>query len=319
MRELLLAQALDACIDAEHRMTGSAAEVIARQPAWARADLRRLLELATALDAAAGQAVMSEDFRVAARGRLMQRISGETEAAPTPEPGAWLTAMPSRNGVYHARRRPGWVWRAAGGGLLAAVLAVAATLSASASALPGEPLYGIKQAQEELEVRLAPDDQARALALLDQADARLDETARLLRLGRTAEVAQTAQRFDDIVERATSMYVVTIDQGSYSAPTTADMQTKLSQQQQQLHELLQTAPEPARADLREALVTTQRSRALVADPVPVERALGRAGATRSGTAAIIPTLAAENVPTLIPTPTTEPAPAETAPAPAEPT
>ena len=90
------------------------------------------------------------------------------------------------------------------------MLATVATLSASANALPGEPLYGVKQAQEELGVRLAHDDQARTLVLLGQADARLDEAARLLQQGRTDQVAQTTQRFDDILDRATTTFVVTI-------------------------------------------------------------------------------------------------------------
>src|SRR6516164_204753 len=74
-RALLLAQALDACIQAERRLPGSADQLIAREPAWARAELRRLVALAGSLDAAAASAVMSEEFRSAARTRLMRRIS----------------------------------------------------------------------------------------------------------------------------------------------------------------------------------------------------------------------------------------------------
>ena len=162
-RELLLAQALDACIEAERRAPGSAAEIIARQPAWARDELRRLVDLAGALDSAAAKTVISEDFRVAARERLMQRIAGRPGVASDSGAGAWLTPVPSANGnVYRVVRRPGrWMWRGFGGGLLAAALVAAATLSASASSLPGDALYGLKQAQEELGVRMAPDDEAR--------------------------------------------------------------------------------------------------------------------------------------------------------------
>jgi hypothetical protein len=267
-RELLLAQALDACIAAERRAPGSAAELIARQPAWARDELRRLVDLAGALDSAAASTVMSDDFRVAARQRLMQRIAARPGIAPEGGAGAWLKPVPSTNGnVYRIVRRPArWMWRGIGGGLLAAALVTTATLSASASALPGDPLYGIKQAREELGVRLAPDDEARALALLSQADARLDETARLLSQGRTTEGAQVAQRYDTVIERATTAYVVAIDDTSRDDATSMRMESKLSQQQEQLQALLQTAPEPARADLREALVATERGRALVSDP-----------------------------------------------------
>jgi Domain of unknown function (DUF5667) len=181
----------------------------------------------------------------------------------------------------------------------------AATLSASASSLPGDALYGLKQAQEELGVRLAPDDESRALALLNQADARLDEAARLLQQGRTTESAAVAQRYDEVVERATTAYVVTVDESSRSEATTTRLDSKLSEQQEQLEEMLQTAPEPARADLREALVATERGRALVSDPRPVDRVLGR-GAPPRPAAAALPTMAVEDEPTVVPTATPVP-------------
>jgi Domain of unknown function (DUF5667) len=283
-RELLLAQALETCIRAERQVPGSADQIIAHQPAWARAELRRLVALAGSLHAAATSAVMSDEFRAAARARLMRRITAQPDhAAPpavgqngrAPIPGGWLSSIPgpgatvSRNGhhrVWRPRRRVGWLWRGGAGGLLAAALVLGATLTASASALPGEPLYSVKQAREEIGYRLAPDDQARTLVLLGQADARLDETARLLQLGRTQYVAETTQRFDDVLGRATTTYVVTIAEAPRSDPTTQTLENKLNEQQQEIQMLLAVAPEPTQADLREALVATQRSRAMVADP-----------------------------------------------------
>src|SRR5262249_32773689 len=152
----------------------------------------------------------SPRFRAAARERLMLSIGAES----SPERNGYgrpvlLTALRGAAG----RRTPGrWLVRSTAG-LIAALLAVTATLRAWASALPGDPLYGVKQAQEELSVRLAGDDESRVLAHLHRADARLDETARLLGEGRTIEAVQTAQRYDQSVERATTTYVVTIDTG----------------------------------------------------------------------------------------------------------
>ncbi|MBV9328511.1 MAG: hypothetical protein JO352_32755 [Chloroflexi bacterium] len=275
-RALLLAHALDRCIQAERQVPGSANQIVARQPAWMRAELRRLLGLAGSLDAVAASAVMSEEFRLGARARLMRRITStpgaayvELGAAPTlvagPRPG--IFSPPPAVARVH-KRRGRWVWRGAIGGILAAILAVVATLSASASSLPGQPLYSLKQATEELGVRLAPDDQARTLLLLRQANARLDETAQLLDEGRTDQAADTTQQFDNVLDQATTTYVVTIAAAPAQAqgPTTAQLETTLSQQQAQLQLMLATAPEPARAELREALVATERSRALVADP-----------------------------------------------------
>jgi Domain of unknown function (DUF5667) len=300
-RELLLAQALDACISAERELPGSSQEIIALQPAWARADLRRLVDLAGSLDAAASNAVMSPEFRAAARTRLMQRI-GANGASVQSALQARLTTVPSRTGTDHAPQRRGirWLWRSSAG-LLAAALSVTATVTASASALPGEPLYSLKQVHEELSVRLAVDDQARALALLRLADARLDETTRLLRLGRTDAALETTLLYDEVVERATTTFVVTIEDAPAAAPITEHMETALSRQHDQLQALLQSAPEPAQADLREALVATERSRAMVADPRAVGRTSGRG---RSAPAAAAPAPATEPAPTAEPAPTT---------------
>jgi Domain of unknown function (DUF5667) len=310
-RDLLLAQALDACITAERRLPGSSQEIIDRQPAWARADLQRLTGLAGSLDAAASNAVMSSEFRVAARARLLQRIGGDAQVHELPAPlaVAQLSAV-SSGADQRVSRRHKTVWGVrASAGLLAAVLAVTATLTASASALPGEPLYSLKQAQEELGVRLAVDDQERAAALLREADERLKETARLLQLGRTLDASATTLRYDQVVQRATISYVGTIDDTPEVAPATAHMEASLTQDQDQLQAMLQSAPEPARADLREALVATERGRALVADRRPVERALGQRNPIESAVAAVAPTMAAEDSPTVA---ATEPADSPTA-------
>jgi hypothetical protein len=304
-RDLLLAQALETCIKAERQVPGSADLIVAHQPAWARTELRRLVALAGSLDAVATNAAMAEEFRVAARARLMERIGGESEGAQgvrSGSGGGWIATLPSRHGDRTARRRRSrWLWRGGAGGLVAVVLILAATLTASANALPGEPLYGVKQAGEEIGLRFAPDDHSRALALLRQADTRLDETARLLQQGRTDQVAQTTHRFDDVIDRATTTFVVTIGDARAEGPTT-NMETKLTQQHQQLQNLLLTAPEPARADLRDALVTTERNRALVADSQRGDLTLGRTSGTGQSTvAAAPPATAMEADPTPVPT------------------
>ena len=49
-RELLLAQALDACLTAERQVPGSAQKIIARQPAWARSELKHMMSLRRVLE-----------------------------------------------------------------------------------------------------------------------------------------------------------------------------------------------------------------------------------------------------------------------------
>ena len=65
---------------------------------------------------------------------------------------------------------------------------------------------------------------------------------------------------------------ITATPGPSDEPTTAQLETTLSQQQTQLQKMLTTAPEPARSELRQALEATRRSRALVADPKSADSA-----------------------------------------------
>ena len=301
--ELLLAQALDACLRAERRRRGSSEDIIAHAPAASRAELQRLVQLAGALERVAAEGWPSAEFRSAARARLLQRIGGEVARPPLPGPHLSPIGGAGRAGRRSDALRWRWLWRG-GAGLLAAAVAVGATLTASANALPGDPLYSLKTFQEELNVRLAADDQARVLSMLQRADARLDETSRLLAEGRTDDAVVTTQRYDQAVDRATTTYVVSLEGNADSESTSAPMEARLSQAQDRLQAILADAPEPARADLRQALVTTERGRELVADPQPVERALGRRPSGPPPVAAAEPTLPP---PTPVPSPTTPPA------------
>jgi Domain of unknown function (DUF5667) len=294
-RELLLAQALDACIHAERSQPGCSSDIIARQPAAVRAQLRQLVVLARSISASAEDLGPSAEFVEGARSRLMRRITGEPVALSAPV----LRPVDGASRRRH-RRRSKWKWLVRGSvGLLAAVIGTAATLSASASSLPGDPLYSVKQAQEELNLRLAADDQARVLALLRRADARLDETARLIEQGRTYDAVQVAQRYDHSVERATTAFVATIDHAD-EASRYEQLEITLGRQQERLATILRSAPEPARPDLREALALTERGRELMADPRPVEQALGLRQRRPPAAAAAAPTSQAEEQPTPVP-------------------
>src|SRR5207253_8986079 len=58
------------------------------------------------------------------------------------------------------------------------VFVVAGATSAAASSLPGDPLYGVKRASEDVQLALTFDDVARMQLLSELADRRLDELAR---------------------------------------------------------------------------------------------------------------------------------------------
>ena len=226
--ELLLAQSLETCLRAERVLPGSSDAIVARVPDSARAELTRLLQTARLVEEAAASATPSPEFKATARARLMRRITTGLDAEPTqPIVLTALAGRPRRS----ARRR--WLLRGVGG-LLAAGLTAAATLTASASALPGEPLYPVKQAKEEVAVRMAADDQARALALVQRANARLDETTRLLQQGRTEDALQTAAQYDESVDRATSTLVTALGPQPGTSPAAERFAVALAEQQVQI-------------------------------------------------------------------------------------
>lgn len=100
--------------------------------------------------------------------------------------------QPSR-GVWWPRLLP----RLAAG-LLAVVLVLGSAVVASASSLPGEPLYGVKRAAEQVRLTFAWTHEARAAIQLDIAEARLREIRALReqgleRAGLEREVAMAQQ------------------------------------------------------------------------------------------------------------------------------
>ncbi|MGH2450215.1 MAG: hypothetical protein ACRDGE_02880, partial [Candidatus Limnocylindria bacterium] len=72
---------------------------------------------------------------------------------------------------------PAWLRPAVAAVAMLALLAGGGGLAAGAS-LPGEPLFGMKRAAEELVLTLAPDDATRLDLLAAQTDARLAELGR---------------------------------------------------------------------------------------------------------------------------------------------
>lgn len=260
--ELLLAQALEAALAAQAR--GAPAPRASRE---IQAEAERLAQLAAALQASAAEAAPSAAFRAAGRARLMRAIAAE-------EPPRASTATEPIP-LHRSRRLGGaggsvgqWLLRAAAG-LVAASVAGFATLNASASALPGDPLYAVKQATETLSLQLAAGDEARVLALLRQADARLDETARLVRQGRTTDAVQVAQRYDDAVDRATAALVSSATAPGQSGETRTAMverfEKKLEEHQERLAVVRGSAPDAAEVGLAEAAEAPRRGLARAAE------------------------------------------------------
>jgi hypothetical protein len=219
-------------------------------------ELADLVRLAETLEASAPEVVPSPDFRAAARQRLLVQMARSARAARQVQP-------------MHRIRL--WTARFAAG-LTALSFAGAAAASASASALPGDTLYPVKQATEAVAVQLATTDSARQDILLHQADTRLDETTRLLEQGRDVDATLATARYDETVARLNV---------AGTSPASEAIASNLRTNEVRLSELLQTAPPPARQGLERALAATERSlgRSRPSAPIPTSGIAPAATAT----------------------------------------
>ncbi len=123
--------------------------------------------------------VLREQFRKELRGRLMS----EAVVALAPRPGRFS---------FQAILRPAFAAAAI------IVLVSAGATSAAASSLPGDPLYGVKRAAEDVRLALTFDDVARTQLLSDLTDRRLEELAEIAKR-RPSSAPTATQEYADAV------------------------------------------------------------------------------------------------------------------------
>lgn len=265
--ELLLARALDARLASDRAGSRSGVEGESL-PSELRIELESLVGLVGLIRETAGSVRADDDFRGAARTRLLAQI--RTAAR---DDGSTLPVMlssrlhegrdPERKLLlFPLRRATPWLARVAAA-FFAVILVGGGTLTASANALPGDALYGVKQASEALTLQLASDDVARARAYLAQAEARLEELTRLLEQGRETEAATTASRYD-AVRRSAADHAASADHGApgaaESASASATLDEQLAKHEARIAAIIAAAPLPAREALERALLTPNHGR-----------------------------------------------------------
>jgi hypothetical protein len=123
--------------------------------------------------------VMRDQFRKELRGRLMS----EAVVALAPRPSRFS---------FPAMLRPAL----AAAAIL--VLVLAGATSAAASSLPGDPLYAVKRATEDVRLALTFDDVARTRLLSELTDRRLEELAEIAK-NRPASAPTATQEYADAV------------------------------------------------------------------------------------------------------------------------
>ena len=231
---------MSASFNAETELTTELERALTDRAAPSRSDhqeLAELIALARALELSAGDVRPSDAFRHRARRQLLAHMATSPVAAHV---------RISRAAV-EARQRIGiWLGRFAAG---AAALAMAgtATAVASASALPGDLLYPVKEVSEAVAVQAAPSEAARQQVLLRQADARLDETTRLLQQARGDDAAVATERLRQTLQ--------TLEAGADANET---VWPGLERAESRLSALLQTAPASAEPGLGRALESARR-------------------------------------------------------------
>jgi hypothetical protein len=175
------------------------------------ADLTELAAFATALSAAP-EIAPRPAFAAELRERLMAAAATEL-AAPADAVTDRLTVRHNPARRRHERRIT------IGIASLAIVGASAGTALASQSALPGQPLYPVKRAIENVRTGFTPGDSGKGSAILGDADTRLDEVTQLSRDsdGNAAEIAKTLDAFAEQAKKASDLLLSNYQQDQDAA------------------------------------------------------------------------------------------------------
>ena len=234
-----LPELLEACLRAERAAPGSSAELVRAAPEGLRDELAQLIALARVLETAPW---------AGATPRL--------RAGAPPRPQRQSQPVTRRSGpARRPRRGAPWVPRAVA--IVAAlVLSGYGSVLASAGALPGEPLYRVKQANEVVMLELSRDDMTRALVLLRQAGTRLEEAMRLARAGQVRSAGEVLQQYVATLGRATAS--LRQARGSSNPQARAEFEAELQHQRDRLQALAREAPQPLRPSIQEAQVAVSR-------------------------------------------------------------
>jgi len=244
--EISLEQALEHCL-AELGLGGDIETGLRRYPQYA-AQLRSLLELAQATRQTLASVPAAPGGLVAGRARLLAAVE-QQRAAGYPA-AAQATGAP--------RLRSRFVTKFAAA-LLAAVLCFAllggGIIWAAQSALPGDLLYSVKLATEDVRLALASAPGERVNLALDFVQERADEMGALVAADRPIP-QQTVARLERHLERALTETASTSDAQMTGLLT--QVSARAHAQEQQLEQVRAAAPAQAQARLEQAVRVVQQ-------------------------------------------------------------
>lgn len=213
---------LDECLQLLLTGDGTVEQCLQRYPEYAR-ELEPLLRTAMSVNQAI-DVKPSPEFRARARYQLQIKMA--------------QTKAPRRVSFFNAQ--PRWVM-ATLGVLLVFVLGTG-TVWAADSSMPGNPLYPVKLATENVLVKLAGSDVKKAQLYAAYADRRLTEMSQMVEKGETKKVEAAAKRFNENVARMSNIAlakppeaVTMIAQAPVAAPaaTPAPLKTRSADKETQ--------------------------------------------------------------------------------------
>ncbi len=263
------------------------------QPIGAQEELEDLLRVSQAL---------SEAFDIEPRKQAVAQHRAAALAAfrvPAPLPGRAARELASP-----------WEWlpqlRVRALATAAIVIGVlGALLAGSYGSLPGDTLYGVKLAAEEVRLAAAVDSFDKAVVHLDIADARIDEVVKAHEAGRTDAMRESLRRYSEsIIAVETELRTGDVSDAQAREVLIAAAAT-LEDQQGVLEELAPETPAPAQPDLEDALDTLEELE--IPPPPPADDEPSPGPATPTPTESVSPTPA--ETPSEEPTPTESESPA----------
>lgn len=224
-------------------------------------ELRELAVFASSLSTLSDSAVPSRDFSVALRERLME--AADTELVPAPRAEKTIERKLTVGAVRRPRRQRKLAVALAA---MAIVGGTAGAAAASQTALPGDSLYPVKRAVENVSAGFTVSTQARGFRILEDAGTRLREAKTLVAdapLTDSERVVSTLETFSGQAARGSDLLISDFEQ-SQDNDSLAQLRTFAADGVEELAELSANVPEraePAVSDAAQTLVLIDQAAA----------------------------------------------------------
>ncbi len=305
---------LECCLAAMQQQGNTVEECLAPYPAH-HEKLEPLLRLAVRLNSA-GSLQASQQFQSAAPLRLHMQITGQLQPRQDGTPLQVSSSGPrirrnARQYPFKASPRLGKMRLAqVFVGLLLVLLIISGvgTAAASAQTLPGDFLYPIKRAQENLQLTITLNGASQVRLRMEFANRRINEATVLIQENRSSAIDQALVDYNNQIQSELKFFNQESGLSSTEQSELASLLlSKLTDHETMLKSMINKAPESAKANLETALTVSQSAQAQAVEVIRRQK---------NGGNPVLPTLTpASSTPTPGPTmaPTSTPVPPDLTP------